>query len=157
MAKLILGSDIPVHISDVAPWRLQYAERLGGRPVDASQETALAVLTDIDVSFDSTGTATARRAALDLLGKRGVLVCVGHGEGLTLDASADLISPERAVLGSEYFRFEEMRTNLDLLLAHRRELSQIITHTRPVEQISEAFDLFLSGRTGKVVVTQSES
>lgn len=157
MAKLVLGGDVPIHISDVTPWRLDYAERLGGLPVDASQESALAALSDIDVAFDSTGRQPARRAALDLLGRRGVLVCVGHGEGLTIDASADLISPEHAILGSEYFRFDEMGTNLDLLLAHRQELSQVITHTLPVAEIAEAFELFLAGRTGKVVVTQAES
>jgi threonine 3-dehydrogenase len=154
MAKLLLGRDIPIHISDVTPWRLEYAERLGGRPVDASLESALSALSDVDVAFDSTGRQPARRAALDLLGRRGVLVCVGHGEGLTLDVSKDLISPEHSILGSEYFRFDEMGTNLALLLAHRQELSQVITHTRPVAEIAEAFELFFSGRTGKVVVTQ---
>ena len=157
MAKLVLGGDVPIHISDVAPWRLEYAERLGGRPVDASRDSTRAGLSDIDIAFDSTGREPARRAALDLLGRRGVLVCVGHGEGLTLDVSADLISPEHAILGSEYFRFDEMGTNLALLLAHRHELAQVITHTRPVAEIADAFELFLSGRTGKVVVTQADS
>lgn len=157
MAKLVVGNDVPIHISDVVPWRLEFAERLGGLPVDAARRSARAELSDIDVAFDSTGRQLARRTALDVLGRRGVLVCVGHGEGLTLDVSADLISPEHAVLGSEYFRFDEMSTNLALLLAHREELSRIITHTRPVAEIAEAFDLFLSGRTGKVVLTQAES
>jgi threonine 3-dehydrogenase len=157
MAKLVVGNDVPIHISDVTPWRFEFAERLGGLPVDASRRSARAELSDIDVAFDSTGRQLARRTALDVLGRRGVLVCVGHGEGLTVDVSADLISPEHAVLGSEYFRFDEMSTNLALLLAHRQELSRIVTHTRPVAEIGEAFDLFLSGRTGKVVVTQAES
>lgn len=156
MAKLVLGGDVPIHISDVTPWRLEYAERLGGLAVDASTGSAVAALSDIDVAFDSTGREPARRGALDLLGRRGVLVCVGHGEGLTLDVSRDLISPEHSILGSEYFRFDEMDTNLALLLAHREELSQVITHARPVAEIADAFELFLSGRTGKVVVTQPE-
>jgi threonine 3-dehydrogenase len=154
VAKLTLGADVPIHISDFEPWRLDYAEQLGGLPVDAGDPSALPALTDIDVAFDSTGKEPARRAAMDLLGKRGVFVCVGHGQGLTLDVSADLIAPERAVLGSEYFRFDEMPASLELLLAHRSELSKVITHTRPVQEIAEAFELFLSGRTGKVVITQ---
>ena len=71
-----------------------------------------------------------------------------------LDVSADLIAAERAVLGSEYFRYDEMPANLDLLRAHRDLLSRVITHTFPVEHIGEAFETFLAGRSGKVVVTQ---
>jgi len=156
-AKLTLGAEVPVHISDYSSWRLEYAEQLGALPVDASNPSALGELSDIDVAFDSTGKEPARRAALNLLGKRGVFVCVGHGQGLTLDVSADLIAPERAVLGSEYFRFSEMPGNLELLLANREQLSKVITHTRPVQDIGEAFELFFSGQTGKVVVTQDQS
>ena len=155
--KLTLGAQVPVHISDFSTWRLDFAEQLGGLPVDASRTAAMSELSDIDVAFDSTGKESARRAALDLLGKRGVLVCVGHGEGLTLDVSPDLIASERGVLGSEYFRYDEMPANLELLLAHRAEWSKLITHTIPVEDISGAFELFFSGRTGKVVVTQAAS
>ena len=68
--------------------------------------------------------------------------------------SADLIGPERAVLGSEYFRFDEMVENLQLLLANQDLVSRVITHQFPVSGLQEAFELFLSGKTGKVVVTQ---
>ena len=107
-----------------------------------------------DMAFDATGKEAARRLALTALGQRGALVCVGHGQGLTLNVSADLIAPERAVLGSEYFRFDEMAENLQLLLANQELVARVITHQLPVASLAEAFDLFLSGKTGKVVVTQ---
>jgi threonine dehydrogenase-like Zn-dependent dehydrogenase len=112
---------------------------------------------EVDVAFDSTGNADARRIAIDVLGRRGVLVCVGHGSSLALDVSRDLIAPERAVLGSEYFRFDEMPANLDLLLAHRAELAKVITHTFDVADLAEAFETFLTGRSGKVIVTQGDA
>jgi threonine dehydrogenase-like Zn-dependent dehydrogenase len=154
MAKLVLGAGVPVHVSDVSPWRRDYAERLGALPVDAGDPAALAAVPPVDLAIDSTGKTVARRAAMDVLDKRGVLVCVGHGEGLTLDVSADLIAPERAVLGSEYFRCDELPDNLALLLAHRQQLTRVITHTFPVERISEAFETFFAGECGKVVVTR---
>ena len=58
----------------------------------------------IDIAIDTSGNSAARQACLNVLDRRGVLVCVGHGGGLTLDVSRDVISVERAVLGSEYFR-----------------------------------------------------
>ncbi len=72
MCKLTFGRDFPVHISDISPWRLNYAESFGARAVDASQPEALAALEPKDVAFDSTGKSSARKAALAALSKRGV-------------------------------------------------------------------------------------
>jgi threonine dehydrogenase-like Zn-dependent dehydrogenase len=111
-------------------------------------------LKSVDVTIDTAGRSESRRALLDATAKRGALVCVGHGEGLDLAISADLIAPERAVLGSEYFRYDELPGNLALLLAHRDELAPIVTHRFPVDMLAEAFDLFMAGETGKVVIVQ---
>ena len=96
----------------------------------------------------------ARRGALDLLDKRGVLVCIGHGEGLSLSVSPDLIATERAILGSEYFCFNELPANVERLQNHLPYLRQIITHRFPVSEIQHAFELFWQGETGKVVIEQ---
>ena len=152
MAKKLLGDAFPVYISDVSPWRLRFAATLGGVPVDARDPDAMSELEEIDAAVDSTGKSAVRESLIQLLGKRGVLACVGHGEGLTLTVSPDLIAAERAVLGSEYFGYDEMADNLALLMDHRAYFGQIITHTFPRTQIAEAFALFLAGETGKVVV-----
>lgn len=154
MAKLRYGDDIPVHISDVSRWRLEFAEGFGGIPVDASDSRALASIGSPDIAFDSSGKQAARRAAMDVLGKRGALICVGHGESIVLDVSRDLLAPELAVLGSEYFRFDEMPGNLALLEKHQDLIARVISHRFPVERIDEAFKLFLAGETGKVLVVQ---
>jgi threonine 3-dehydrogenase len=154
VARLVFGDDVPVHVSDMSEWRRDLAGRLGGIPVDGADRAALDALPPIDAAFDSTGTEVGRRAAFDRLGKRGVLVCVGHGETITLTVSEDLIAAERAVLGSEYFAMSEMAGNLGLLRAHRDQLRQVITHTYPVAEIAAGFETFLSGQAGKVVITQ---
>jgi threonine 3-dehydrogenase len=153
MTKIRYGADFPVYISDVSPWRRDFAESFGAVGLDAEREQPILDVRP-DMAFDATGKEAARRLALTALGKRGSLICVGHGEGLTLNVSADLIGPERAVLGSEYFRFDEMAANLQLLLANQDLVSRVITHQFPVAGLQEAFELFLSGKTGKVVVTQ---
>lgn len=149
MSKLVLGQDLPVFISDVSAWRRDFAGTLGGIPVDPAE---LSAVDSPDVAFDASGKEIARRGALDILGQRGVLVCVGHGEQLTLDVSGDLIALEHAVLGSEYFRYDEMPRNLELLRANTELISRVITHRVPIADLEHAFELFLSGETGKVVV-----
>jgi len=152
MAKVRFGADFPVYISDMSRWRLDFAASLGGIPIDVSRVGELEALKDIDAAIDSTGKSQARRSIIDLLGQRGVLACVGHGEGLSLTVSPDLIATERTVMGSEYFRFEEMATNLELLQSNREYFNKIITHRVSRGEISEGFELFLSGETGKVIV-----
>src|ERR1700722_14983316 len=154
MCKITLGAAVPVRISDVSPWRLDYARSFGAESVDARDPDALASMPEADVAFDSTGKQAARQAALSALGRRRVLVCAGHGETLQLSVSEDLIAPERAVLGSEYFAFDELPRNLGLLRGNRDLISRVITHTFDVRDIAEGFAVFLSGKSGKVIVTQ---
>lgn len=157
MARIILGDAVQVVVTDYNAYRLRLAEKLGARAVDLNHGTiaeAFAGCEMPDVAIDTTGKASARQQAIELLAKRGVLVCVGHGEGLNLEVSKHLIAPERSVLGSEYFPFADLAKNAARLRAHRAYLGQIITHRFPVTDIKAAFDLFWKGDTGKVIVEQ---
>ncbi|TDX03561.1 alcohol dehydrogenase catalytic domain-containing protein [Kribbella sp. VKM Ac-2566] len=153
MAKVRFGPDFPVYLSDVSAWRRRFAESLGGVTFDAGDNEAILDASP-DMSFDSSGKQAARELALKASGKRGGLICVGHGEGLSIDVSRDLIAPERAIVGSEYFRYDELPENLELLERHQDYIGKVITHRMPVGDLDEAFRLFFSGETGKVVVTQ---
>lgn len=153
MSRIKYGADVPIVVSDLSPWRREFAETFGVRAVDANDAEAVRNFQP-DLAFDSSGKGAARQLALSALSKRGALICVGHGEGLDLNVSRDLIAPERAVLGSEYFRYDEMPRNLQLLQENRDLISRVITHELPVADLPKAFELFLSGTTGKVVIVQ---
>ncbi len=58
------------------------------------------------------------------------------------------------MLGSEYFRYDELPANLKLLRKHLPYLAQIVTHRFTLQDIQEAFGLFFRGQTGKVLVEQ---
>jgi threonine 3-dehydrogenase len=157
MARILLGQQIPIIIADTIPYRLALAERLGGIPVNLKEITLQQSFDKqgfgkVDLAVDTSGKTAARESCIQTLDQRGVLICVGHGEGLNLDVSRDLIATERSVLGSEYFCFHELRDNLELLHTHRSYLGQIITHRYPVTKIQEAFELFFQGDAGKVVI-----
>lgn len=160
MAKIILGEQVKVPITDVVPYRLRLAEQLGGLPinvVETSLEQGLKShrLPQVDMAVDTTGKGAARQVTLDALAQRGSLICVGHGEGITLKISPDIIAPERSVVGSEYFRYNELPANLERLRLHKNYLNQIITHRFGVEEIQKAFEVFFfPGETGKVIIEQ---
>jgi threonine dehydrogenase-like Zn-dependent dehydrogenase len=152
MARVRFGDEVPVMISDRVPYRLELAERIGGIPVQAGE---LARHPAPDLVVDTTGATAARAEGMAALAPCGALVCVGHGGGLNLEVSRDLIAPERAVLGAEYFPVADIARNLPLLRAHRERFAPIITHRLPVAELADAFRLFLGGNTGKVVVTHA--
>jgi threonine 3-dehydrogenase len=159
MAKIILGQRVKVLITDVTPYRLKLAEQFGGVPInvkDASlaEKLKAAGLEHPDMAIDTSGKQVAREDALRSLGPRGSLICVGHGEGLNLKITSDIIAPERSISGSEYFRYDELPANLRRLKQHRSHLNQIITHRMDVKDIQHAFELFFQGETGKVVIEQ---
>jgi threonine 3-dehydrogenase len=159
MAKIILGQNIPVAVADISAYRLQLAEKLGGRPInlkDGSLEEGLRKhgLSPVDIAVDTSGKQVARESALRATGQRGALICVGHGEGISVKVSPDIIAAERCIVGSEYFRFNELPVNLERLRAHKSYLRQIITHHFGADEIQHAFELFFSGDTGKVIIEQ---
>ena len=129
----------------------------GGKVVDLREKTLAHGLEEhgldeVDLAIDTSGKGAARQSYLNVLSKRGVLVCAGHGEGLSLDVSRDLIAPERAVLGSEYFCYDELYSNLQILRDNLPYLRQIITHRFAARDVGEAFEIFFRGETGKVLV-----
>lgn len=159
MARLLLGPDVPVWVTDVSPFRLRLAERLGATAVNLKAQPLAEAVADagrepFDVAIDTTGRGGARQSAMKNLGQRGALVCVGHGEWLVLNVSEHVIAPERAVMGSEYFPLATLGENLALYREHREYLAQILTHRFHVEDIQSAFGVYFRGETGKVVVEQ---
>lgn len=160
MAKILFGQDMPVYIFDVMDYRLNLAEALGGKPISVAEGRTLDEemrrlgVSSTDIAIDTSGKKAAREASLHFLAQRGALILVGHGEDLLLNVSPDMIATERAVLGSEYFAYSELSANHERLLANRNYLNKIITHRFGVDEIQHAFELFLSGQTGKVVIEQ---
>ena len=159
MSKIILGQSVPVLVADIVPYRLKLVEQLGGLPINVATGTLDDGLKrhghfPVDMAVDTAGKTVSRQSAVNALAQRGALICVGHGEGLTLKISPDIIAPERAILGSEYFRYNELPANLERLRAHKAYLKQIITHSFGPDEIQHAFDLFFAGETGKVIIEQ---
>lgn len=142
---------------DVAPFRLDFARRLGARPVaggDAATDSVRSLLPDgPPVVIEASGNPAAQRQALDLLAPGGRMATVGHSSApLELWTSRDLIQREKTLLGSEYFDTGEWASNQRLILEGKLAPSRLITHRLPLDEIEEAYRLFWSGETGKVLI-----
>ncbi len=159
MSKLTFAKDIPVLINDIMSSRLPLAEKMGGLPIDLSKHSLQEGLEEHgiknpDVAIDATGKTIARKNALHSLAKRGVLVMVGNGEGLEFEQYPDMGDPERSILASEYFSYNEMEANHELLKNNQDYLSQIITHKYNIKDVQKAYEHFFSpdSNAGKIAV-----
>ena len=88
MAKLIFGPGFPVFITDLVPFRLELADRLGGCPSPVREGSLEANLrahgfTKVDAAIDASGKASARRQALDALARAECWCASGTGKGWT--------------------------------------------------------------------------
>ncbi len=162
MSKLTFAKDLPVLINDVKSSRLPLAEKMGGLPIDLSKQSLEEGMEqhgikNPDVAIDATGKAVARKNALQALAKRGVLVMVGNGEGLEFEQYPDMGGPERSILGSEYFSYNEMEANHELLKNNQQYLSQIITHQYNIEDVQKSYEHFFSPESdaGKIAVVHN--
>jgi threonine dehydrogenase-like Zn-dependent dehydrogenase len=71
---------------------------------------------------------------------------------LPVDTLGELIQFEKTLLGSEYFPIDEFADNHALLRSGRVQTEGVITHRFPLDDIAAAFDRFMSGDSGKVLV-----
>ena len=163
MAQVMLGDEIPIVVTDLAPYRLALAERLGATAVDVSGGISVgdacrkAGIDAPDVAFDATGREEPRRRHARRTGRSGACSCAsGTGKGLSLKVSPDLIAAERTchgqrvLPGTTSWRSTSSGWANNRGPAHQR---RIVTHQlRRRARSTRPSSSFLSGETGKVVI-----
>jgi threonine 3-dehydrogenase len=153
------GLGVPnVFAVDVNSCRLEMAAKLGasvfdGREGDVVTRIRALIPEGPDFVLEATGNQVAQRQAIDLVAAGGPVVFVGHSPNpFEVRSSADLIAQEKLLIGSEYFGVAEFPLNLALVRDGHVDPLPVITHRMPLDQIEDAFKLFWSGMTGKVLV-----
>jgi threonine 3-dehydrogenase len=147
-----------VHAFDVVPYRLRLAVTLGATVVDGRSADPVAVIRELvpdgcAIVIEAAGRPETQRIALELAGPDGRVVIVAHSRApLALQTSADLISLERAVIGSEYFPLGSFHESLELVQAGRLDPCPLLTHRYSLDDVQVGYDAFFGGDTGKVLV-----
>lgn len=152
-----LGAEM-IFAIDISPYRLELAERLGATTVNArngdSVKTCLERLpAGFDVVVEAAGSTSTQQQAISLVSAGGTVAFVAHNHApLPVDTLGQLIKYEKTLLGSEYFPIEEFDDNLSLLESGLIPTDQLLTHRYSLMEIDDAFAVFLSGESGKVLV-----
>ncbi len=144
---------------DLVPERLELARNLGAAHVlsagDATGD-AIRELTSghgAEVAIDCSGSAGGRSLCLDVAREWGRVAFVGEGGTVTLEPSRHLIHKQLTLVGSWVCGLVQMQDLLEFLVRHGLHPEDTVTHRYPLEQVGEAYEIFASGKTGKVVIT----
>lgn len=151
----------PIVASDVNPYRLDLARRIGADVViDASRENFVErarEATDgrgVDVLLEMSGHPQAIRDGLEALRNAGRVSLLGlPSDPLELDVTKLIIFKGATVQGiNGRLMFQTWRQMNELLTSGRLDIQPAITHLLPIEDYAGAMDQLKSGAAGKIVL-----
>jgi threonine 3-dehydrogenase len=157
-----------VVVTDLNPWRLDLARRMGAtRAVDVAQgagapgpggDPLLSVMAEIgmvegfDVGLEMSGHGEALRGMLGRMNHGGRVALLGIPPGeVSLDLSLVIFKglEVKGIYGREMF---ETWYKMAAMLQSGLDIFPVITHRFPVSQYQQAFDTAASGQCGKIIL-----
>ncbi len=148
-----------VVITDINPYRLELAEKMGAtRAVDVSKENLQDVMNELgmtegfDVGLEMSGVPVAFRDMLDKMNHGGKVAMLGiPPQDVAVDWNQVIFKGLviKGIYGREMF---ETWYKMASLLQSGLDLSPIITHTFSIDDFQKGFDTMGSGHSGKVIL-----
>ncbi|MEX1041805.1 MAG: L-threonine 3-dehydrogenase [Pirellulaceae bacterium] len=148
-----------VVVSDVNPWRLELAKKMGAtRVVDVREERIADVQKELgmqegfDVGLEMSGNPSGFRDMLDNMCHGGKIAMLGiPSEPMPIDWN-HVIFNMLTIQGIYGRRMYETWYSMTVLLQGGLDISPIITHRMHYTEFEEGFQTMLSGQSGKVVL-----
>jgi len=148
-----------VVVTDVNPWRLELAQRLGAtRIVDVRHENLgdvqreLGMQEGFDVGLEMSGNATAFREMLANMCHGGQIAMLGiPAEEIAIDWNTVVFNmlTIKGIYGREMY---ETWYKMSVMLDSGLNIAPVITHRFAYPDFQEAFDVMLSGQSGKIIL-----
>lgn len=143
---------------DVDPQRLELAKSLGAdiviNPKESNSVEEIKRLTKgsgADISIDCSGSQIAQNNALDCTRPQGVVGFIGECKSCTINPSDQLIRKLIDLKGCWYFNRSDWNEITQFIIDKKIDIGKISSHTFSIEEAAEAFKLFDSRTTQKVV------
>jgi threonine dehydrogenase-like Zn-dependent dehydrogenase len=142
---------------DVMPERIKLAKELGMEHAIHSDEAndLIKKATDgegVDVSIEVTGIEAVLGNAFNTTRKGGKVLVVGiHSKKHELYTLA-LSYREISLIGTFSSTFDESEHMINLIKSKKIDLKSLISHEFPLEEVNEAYKLFIAKKTNKVIL-----
>lgn len=144
---------------EAIPERLELSRRLGiTELVNPGDQQAGVLLHEatrghgFEVAIDCSGNANARHLCLEQVREWGRVVFVGEGGNVSFEPSPLLLHKQVALYGSWVCSLPQMEDLVEQLVRWKLHPDVMVTHRFPLHQAREAYELFDTGKTGKVAI-----
>jgi len=152
-----------VVITDVNPWRLELAKKLGvTRAVDVRNESLADVQRELgmaegfDVGLEMSGNSSAFQGMLASMCHGGKIAMLGIPEGeMAIDWNTVVFNmlTIKGIYGREMY---ETWYKMTVMLQSGLDISPVITHRFHYSEFQQGFDAMLSGESGKVILNWTD-
>lgn len=139
-------------------YRADLARELGAEIVLKSGAETIAQIMErtdgkgADIAMDCAGDPGAQRLLIDATARNGKVAFIGESGNLNVKISDDLIRKGLTFFGIWHYNYQGIGPLFDLVKRAKTKINKLITHTFPMEQVREAWELQLSRQCGKVVL-----
>lgn len=107
-----------------------------------------------DAVIECSGSPEAQRNSLNCIKPYGKIALVGVGFGdFTIKPLDQILLKQSMLMGIRMFNIGTYPEMIDFVVKHKIKLEKIISHRFNIEDAQEAFDLFSTGKTGKIAFT----
>lgn len=143
---------------------LQMAVKLGAthtfnpQKVDTEKEIFNILPRGVTHSIGAVGSVSAFNIGLNILAPGGTLVILGappHGDYMTIDTTARILTGERRVIGSKYGSSNpviEFPMLVELYMSGKLDLDSALTATYSIEEADKAFEVLARGGVGRGLI-----
>lgn len=155
LAKALGAQTIGVDISEE---RMEMARKAGADEVVLGDDNAvdnIMKLTGgkgVEAAIDCSGSSIGRHRCLEAARMWGNVVFLGEQGTVTFEPSPLLLHKNLTLHGSWVTSVGNMEKLVELLDRKKIHPGQIITHRFPLRETDKAFEVFATGRTGKVCI-----
>lgn len=152
-----------VVISDVNPYRLELAKKVGAtRVVNAAEEKLEDVITELnmkegfDVGLEMSGNAGAFASMLKVMCHGGKIALLGILPAKTIIDWNLVVFNGLSIKGIYGREMYETWYKMTSMIQSGLDISPVITHRYSYTQYEDAFEVMRSGKSGKVILNWSE-
>jgi L-iditol 2-dehydrogenase len=141
------------------PYRAELGRQLGAEVVlDPRDDDILEQIMDltggvgVDKALDFSGAAPAHRLMIDATRRKGHVAFIGEGGEFPLGVSRDMIRKGLVLHGSWHYNLSLYPHLMRVIHDSTEKLDQFITHSFPMSEVQQAFEVQSTGACGKVML-----
>lgn len=143
---------------EINPYRIELAKKVvQGIVIDAKKNNPIDLIQDLTRGkgvggvLECSGNPIARRQAASVASRDATVIYIGGGPAELSINFSDLLSKDITIKGNSVYSIASYYEEVEFLLKHSIPLDAIVTHSFKIENAAEAFSIFDTGETGKVV------